>query len=109
MLTLIIGPMFSGKSTELLRQLERYTIAGKKVILLRPDIDEREFLCHNGRKVKIEQIMVKNSDFIIKQKYDVFAIDEGQFFEREKLYRFVRDKINKTVLVSGLIAVFNSS
>lgn len=104
MLTLIVGPMFSGKSTELLRQLERYTIAGKKVILLRPDIDKREFLCHDGRKIKIEQTMVKDSDFIIKQKYDVFAIDEGQFFEKEKLYNFVKDKINKIVLVSGLIA-----
>jgi thymidine kinase len=105
MFTLIVGPMFSGKSTELLRQLERYTIAGKKVLLLRPDIDNREFLCHNGRKVDIEQKIIKDSDFLsIEHRFDVYAIDEGQFFDKEKLYVFVKNKINKIVLVSGLIA-----
>jgi thymidine kinase len=38
---LISGPMFSGKTTELMRRLERYSLAGRKVVLFKPDIDER--------------------------------------------------------------------
>jgi len=37
----ITGPMFSGKTTELMRRLERYTYAGRKVVLFKPDIDQR--------------------------------------------------------------------
>ena len=32
---LIFGPMFSGKSTELIRRIKRYDIAGKKVFVVK--------------------------------------------------------------------------
>ena len=32
---LIFGPMFSGKSTELMRRVNRYQIAGKKCLLIK--------------------------------------------------------------------------
>lgn len=38
---LIIGPMFSGKSTELLRRLNRYEIAGKKCLKIKHSSDTR--------------------------------------------------------------------
>ena len=44
MITLICGPMFSGKSTELIRQLERKHIAGKRVLYVRPNADSRDFI-----------------------------------------------------------------
>ena len=44
MITLICGPMFCGKSTELIRQLERKHIAGKKVLYVRPKLDSRNFI-----------------------------------------------------------------
>ena len=37
----VMGPMFSGKSTELLRRLERHRIAHKNVILIKHKSDMR--------------------------------------------------------------------
>ena len=38
---LIIGPMFSGKSTELMRKVKRYTIAQKKCLVVNYAKDNR--------------------------------------------------------------------
>src|SRR5690554_7954903 len=59
MLTVIIGPMFSGKTTELLRRLERYDLAGKKVVLVRPQTDTRLFLSHSRLEFDGKTIGVK--------------------------------------------------
>jgi thymidine kinase len=51
-LEVITGPMFSGKSEELLRRLRRAQIAGLSVKLFKPDIDNRysdkDVVSHNG-------------------------------------------------------------
>lgn len=41
MIEVIMGPMFSGKSTELLRKLQRHRIARKQVLLIKHSSDER--------------------------------------------------------------------
>jgi thymidine kinase len=38
---LILGPMFSGKSTELLRRIRRYTIAKRKCLVIKYKKDTR--------------------------------------------------------------------
>ena len=40
-ITLILGPMFSGKSTELLRCIRRFEVARKRVVLLKFRADTR--------------------------------------------------------------------
>ena len=40
-LNLICGPMFSGKTTELIRRYTRYELAGKKCILIKYSKDTR--------------------------------------------------------------------
>lgn len=79
--------MYSGKSTELLRQGERHLLAGHKVIYLKPAIDIRyakdEIITHTGAKV--EAISVRGIDDISSMAQvvnaDVILIDEVQFFD----------------------------
>ncbi|MBQ9495864.1 MAG: hypothetical protein IJR50_09575 [Treponema sp.] len=47
MIELITGPMFSGKSTLLFQKMERYVYAHKKIILVRPVRDTRNFFSHS--------------------------------------------------------------
>lgn len=103
-----VGSMFSGKSSELLRQGRRYELAGKSVVYVKPALDNRysqeEIVTHDGRKVRA--ISVPDSAIhenpLIKEA-DVILIDEAQFFERDLLA-----SINwllyqgKDVIVSGL-------
>ena len=53
-LELFIGPMFSGKSTELIKNVRLYKIINKKVLILKPNIDTRyeinRIVSHNGEK-----------------------------------------------------------
>jgi thymidine kinase len=40
-LEVICGPMFSGKSEEMIRRLRRAEIAGQRVVIFKPQIDDR--------------------------------------------------------------------
>jgi thymidine kinase len=54
-LELICGPMFSGKSEELMRRLRRVGYARKTAILVKPAIDDRysvdEVVSHEGQRM----------------------------------------------------------
>uniref|UniRef100_A0A0N4ZTK0 Thymidine kinase n=1 Tax=Parastrongyloides trichosuri TaxID=131310 RepID=A0A0N4ZTK0_PARTI len=85
MIHLIVGPMFSGKSTELFRLTNRHILAGKSVIIVKYEKDNRydEELAstHDKRTMKaISALHLKNILDQIKN-YDVIGIDEGQFFD----------------------------
>ena len=55
-INLIIGPMFSGKSTELIRRFNRYTIGGKKCLLVKYERDTRY---NNSCIVTHDKVMIK--------------------------------------------------
>jgi len=82
----VIGPMYSGKSEELIRRVRRAKIAKMKVQVFKPSVDDRyskeDVVSHCGEK--IEAIPVKDSS-VIMGKVDVdtkvVAIDEVQFFD----------------------------
>lgn len=107
MLQIITGGMFAGKTDELLRRLERYIIANRKVVLVRPDTDTRDSITHNGKEFK--GINVKRNDYItfkqIVANNDVIGIDEAQFFE-EPIYWTIKNIIqngaDKIIIASGL-------
>ncbi len=88
-MVVITGPMFSGKTSRLLEFIEREAIAGKNVILFKPEIDKRYsknyVVTHKGYKVKavISPIDFKAGDFIAKKsrEADVVGIDEVQFWD----------------------------
>ena len=106
MTELIIGPMFSGKSTLMMSRLERATIAKKNVLLIRPETDTRKYILHSGdKKLKIDSIGTKellllSDDFI--SSYDVIGIDEGQFFDDIGL--FIKKYHTKKIYISALNA-----
>jgi len=105
MIHLIIGPMFSGKSTELLRRLTRAQIAGKRVALLRPAIDTRLNITHDKRPLQdIKEHILENLDDFDAEQADVIGIDEGQFFS--ELAHFAHKWANqrKKVVIAGLDA-----
>jgi thymidine kinase len=105
MISLILGGMFSGKTSELLRQAERAFIAKKNVVIIRPKKDSRGYLTHSklNTKINIEKLH-KISDLKDPYQYDKIFIDEGQFF----------DDLSKDVLkisdkVDIIIAALNGS
>jgi thymidine kinase len=103
---IIIGPMFSGKSTELLRRCGRLSSIGKRILYINHTLDTRtddSIQTHN--KVKVSAIKVSSLFSVSDELYndaDVIGIDEAQFFP--DLYNFVLqcEKDGKTVILSGL-------
>jgi thymidine kinase len=82
-LHLILGPMYSGKSSELLRLADRYKIAGKKVLIIKYIADTRysknEIATHGGRRV-LADASIDRLDCVDFKPYEVICIDEVQFY-----------------------------
>ena len=104
MIQLIIGPMFSGKTTELIRRLNRRKIAGNKVVLLRPKTDTRKYLTHDMMTHNLDEFFVNSISETDTSKYDVIGIDEGQFFTLLCEYSNQLANSGKIVIISGLNA-----
>ncbi|HEX6220004.1 MAG TPA: thymidine kinase, partial [Acidimicrobiia bacterium] len=82
----ICGPMFSGKSEELIRRVTRSKIARVPVQVFKPRLDNRyaatEVVSHS--EWKVEASPVSNSTDLLRAVSDqtrVIGIDEGQFFD----------------------------
>lgn len=107
MLQVITGGMFAGKTDELLRRLEQYIIARRRVALIRPDVDTRDSVTHNGKEYRA--IVLGKDDASTFRKIvaenDVIGLDEAQFFE-EPIYWTIKNIIqngaDKIIIVSGL-------
>ena len=83
---LILGPMFSGKSTRLVETVRKYTYKNKKTVLVNFIDDKRysensQIVTHDLNKYDSLscQMLGEIYDVIIKN-YDVIGIDEGQFY-----------------------------
>ena len=103
----ICGCMFSGKTEELIRRIRRAQIAKMSVIVFKPLIDSRysntQIVSHN--KIKIDSYCVKSSNEIINYSgdFDVFGIDEAQFFDKNILKVCKKlAEIGKRVIIAGL-------
>ena len=106
----ITGTMFSGKTEELIRRLERSEIAGQDVQVFKPEIDDRysedTISSHRGSEWESEIISTTDSHEQIMDKLeegDVVAIDEANFFE-DDLVDAVQELANNgfRVIVVGL-------
>ncbi|AQL55692.1 thymidine kinase [Abyssicoccus albus] len=104
----ITGSMFSGKSEELIRRIRRVLYAKQKIVVFKPEIDQRykkqSVVTHNGRSV--DAISIGHSNEIrgyITDDIDVVAIDEAQFFDDGLVYVIQNiAKSNIRVIVAGL-------
>lgn len=84
-LEVITGPMYAGKTSELIRRINRAKVADEKVKCFKPVIDDRysetEIGSHDGEKV--DALLVNNSSQItshVKENDDVVIVDEANFF-----------------------------
>jgi len=86
LIEVITGPMFAGKSEELIRRINRLKFAKKKFLVFKPLIDNRysenEVVSHQKRKEKSINVQ-KGTDILkyITPDLDCVCIDEVQFFD----------------------------
>lgn len=106
-LELILGCMFSGKTTELLRRVDKLTAIGKKVLVIHSALDTRVdgdvVQTHDGiQKVAMTYNSLRQVPF---SKFDAVAIDEGQFFQ--DLEAVIPHLKNTLVMVAALNGSFD--
>lgn len=111
-LHLIIGPMFSGKSTELLRLMRRYSLAKKKCQLIKYAKDVRYT---NGKEVcshdRVTYPAITCNDLSDVEdshveSYDVIGVDEGQFFPGVEAFVEKWANRGKVVIVAALDSTY---
>ena len=104
----VVGPMFSGKSEELIRRLRRAEIARQRVQIFKPVIDARyavnEIVSHSGLGIPSDNV-AKASEVMekLQPRTEVVGIDEGQFFDPNlpAACNTLADR-GKRVIVAGL-------
>jgi thymidine kinase len=104
----ICGPMFSGKSEELIRRLRRAMIARKRVEVFKPNIDDRysenEIVSHGDLRMR-SQVVTGAAGIveIIDWRAEVVGIDEANFMGPElvEVAQRLADS-GKQVIVAGL-------
>lgn len=104
----ITGPMFAGKTEELLRRVKRLEYAKKNIVVFKPLMDDRyadnEVVSHNKNRTKSVNISSGKEIFDhIDKETEVVAIDEIQFLDEEavKIVEYLAST-GVRVIVSGL-------
>jgi thymidine kinase len=111
-LDVISGPMYAGKSSELLKRVLYLNHAGKKILVLKPHIDDRydpnsivthNKLAHPAISVTDLELVKDNYNLMPYNFHSVF-IDEIQFFETKEAVWFVEEGLRNGVnfVVAGL-------
>lgn len=109
-LNLIIGCMFSGKTTELINQYYRNTIAGKKCVMVKYSGDNRydseSVATHSG--IHVNAISTDNLGKIENNvsEYDAIFIDEVQFYSDAVIYCDKWANEGKYIFACGLSGTF---
>ncbi|HEX3436589.1 MAG TPA: thymidine kinase [Pseudacidobacterium sp.] len=111
----VTGPMFSGKSEELIRRLKRAKIARQRILCFKPDIDLRyhksAIASHSAQMH--DACVVANVDRLREALFpqidemEVLGIDEAQFFD-ESLVPLALElvRLGKRVIIAGLDTTF---
>jgi thymidine kinase len=104
----ICGPMFSGKSEELIRRLRRAMIARKRVQVFKPFLDDRyspdEIVSHGDVRMRSE--VVQNAGEVLSKldwRTEVVGVDEANFMGPDLIP--VASKLadsGKQVILAGL-------
>ncbi len=107
-LEIIIGPMFSGKSTEIIRRIRLLQKIDKKILVVKPGIDNRystnKITSHNYESVECTVVNCLNEISSEKIKlHDTIIIDEGQFFtDLVETVDIWLKEFNIDIIVAGL-------
>ena len=103
----ICGSMFSGKTEELIRRLNRALIAKQKVEIFKPAIDKRyheeDVVSHDERAIRSTPVNFPSDILLLTGECDVVGIDEAQFFD-DSLTEVIVELANggKRVIIAGL-------
>jgi len=104
----VCGPMFAGKTEELLRRVKRLEYAKKNIVVFKPLMDDRfsesEVVSHNNNRTRSVNISYAKQMFnYIDSNTEVVAIDEVQFLDEDtvSIVEFLASK-GIRVIVSGL-------
>ena len=83
----ICGSMFSGKTEELIRRLNRAKIARQRVEIFKPEIDKRydeeKVVSHDENSINSTPVQSASQILLLTNAVDVVGIDEAQFFDDE--------------------------
>ncbi|MEK6809317.1 MAG: thymidine kinase [Nanoarchaeota archaeon] len=111
-LELIVGTMFGGKSTELIRRVKRYEIVGRKVQVFGPSIDTRygkdSITSHDKLQREANYVSsIQELEEHLSPDTQVIGVDEVQFFDSAIIER-CEDYANhgKIVIAAGLLKDF---
>ncbi len=103
----VCGCMFSGKTEELIRRLNRAIIAKQKVEIFKPAVDTRyhkdDVVSHNETAIRSTPVHFADDILLLAGNCDVVGIDEAQFFDQSIVE--VCNKLansGKRVIVAGL-------
>jgi thymidine kinase len=103
----IAGCMVCGKTDEMLRLLRRFSIAGRRVVLVKPRLDTRTddvtVVSRSGAQHRAVTVDTSSEIEEAIADADIIAIEEGQFFDEglpEVVERLA--ELGKQVIVTGL-------
>jgi len=103
----ICGSMFSGKTEELIRRLNRALLAQQYVEIFKPAIDKRydkkKIVSHKESSINSTPVNFANDILLRAGNSEVIGIDEAQFFD-ESIVEVIEKLANdgKRVIVAGL-------
>jgi thymidine kinase len=103
----VCGSMFSGKTEELIRRLNRALIAQQKVEIFKPTIDKRyskkKVVSHNDNAIHSTPVDFARDILLRATDCDVVGVDEAQFFD-DDIIGVVNELANqgKRVVIAGL-------
>ena len=108
-LQIIMGPMFSGKSTEFIRIIREYKFIEKKILVVKHALDNNRYnqkICTHDKQM--EECISASDIFELKKlkeykEAEIIFIEEAQFFKN--LYNFISDglyKDKKSFIIAGL-------
>ncbi|WP_340103100.1 thymidine kinase [Rhodohalobacter sp. 8-1] len=103
----VCGGMFSGKTEELIRRAKRAHIAGQKVVIVKPTVDDRysktDIVSHNESALPGIQVDTADQIILLTSSAKVVCIDEAQFFD-DRIVDVANTLANdgKRVIVAGL-------
>ncbi len=104
----ICGPMFSGKSEELIRRLRRAEIARQRVQIFKPAIDQRysdsHIVSHNDMRINSECVASATEvESRIDLRTEVIGFDEAQFLGEAIIDLVVKfADMGKRIIIAGL-------
>lgn len=109
-LTIFAGPMFSGKTTKLIKLVEILEGKGKKVLTVKPSIDTRytkkpKLASHDLKTTAALFVDMNKPEEILqlveKNKINHVILDELNFFHKTKTLSVVKELLKKGIDVTG--------